>query len=198
MVRTKTRVPFRHCVRARAPGLDRDRIRKWYNGCGWRGAERVYNPFDILLLFRSREFGAWWFETGTPTFLVETLFRRRVSALSLDGMLGNGVLVPRPRPAPGSRNAYDGIAQAAGHVLVRPAHHHADTMDGKTMTVTPEAWTVIGTGVVIPIAIAASNRQLQTELNQVHAEIGQLRERMAKLEGLLEWLREAITGRKVA
>ena len=81
------------------------------------------------------------------------------------------------------------------------------------MTMTPEAWTAIGTGVVILIAIAASNRQLRsefrtelrqirselrTELNQVHAEIGQLRERMAKLEGLLEGLREAITGRKVA
>ena len=60
------------------------------------------------------------------------------------------------------------------------------------MVVTPEAWTVIGTGVVILIAIAASSRQLRSELrselNQVHAEIGQLRERMAKLEGLLEGL----------
>ena len=64
------------------------------------------------------------------------------------------------------------------------------------MAMTPEAWTVIGTGIVILIAIAASNRQLRAELNQVHAEIGQLRERMAKLEGLLEGLREAITGRK--
>ena len=69
---------------------------------------------------------------------------------------------------------------------------------GKTMAMTPEAWTVIGTGVVILIAIAASNRQIRSELNQVHAEIGQLLERMAKLEGLLEGLREAITGRKVS
>ena len=75
------------------PGLDRDRIREWYNGYGWRGEERVYNPFDILLLFRNREFGAWWFETGTPAFLVETLFKRRVSALSLDGMLGSAELL---------------------------------------------------------------------------------------------------------
>ena len=63
---------------------------------------------------------------------------------------------------------------------------------------TPEAWTVIGTGIVILVAIAASHRQLRIEMNQVHAEIGRLRERMAKLEGLLEGLREAITGRKVA
>ena len=75
------------------PSLDRDAIREWYNGYGWRGDERVYNPFDILLLFRNREFGAWWFETGTPAFLVETLFRRRVSALSLDGMLGSAELL---------------------------------------------------------------------------------------------------------
>ena len=78
-------------------------------------------------------------------------------------------------------------------------------MDGKMMTMTPEAWTVVGTGVVILIAIATSNRQLRGEINglrgemnRVHAEIGRLRERMAKLEGLLEGLREAITGRKVA
>ena len=70
---------------------------------------------------------------------------------------------------------------------------------------TPEAWTVIGTGVVILIAIAAFSRQLRGEMNGlrdqmngIHAEIGRLRERMAKLEGLLEGLREAITGRKVA
>ena len=75
------------------PGLDRDEVREWYNGYNWRGAERVYNPFDILLLFRNREFGAWWFETGTPSFLVETLFRRRVSSLDLDGMVGSDDLL---------------------------------------------------------------------------------------------------------
>ena len=66
------------------------------------------------------------------------------------------------------------------------------------MAMSPEAWTVIGTGIVILIAIAASHRQLRSELNQVNAGIGQLRERMAKLEGLLEGLREAITSREVA
>ena len=70
---------------------------------------------------------------------------------------------------------------------------------------TPEAWTVIGTGLVILIAIATSSRQLRGEMNslrgemkEIHGEIGRLRERMAKLEGLLEGLREAVTGRKAA
>ncbi|WP_366760197.1 AAA family ATPase [uncultured Thiodictyon sp.] len=56
-------------------GLDRDLIRRWYNGYNWTG-EAVYNPFDLLLLFQEREFRTWWFETGTPTFLVDLLTER--------------------------------------------------------------------------------------------------------------------------
>ena len=75
------------------PGLDRDEIRRWYNGYGWRGKEKVYNPFDILLLFRQREFKAHWFETGTPRFLIDTLLRRRVASPELDGMMGTDALL---------------------------------------------------------------------------------------------------------
>ena len=74
-------------------GLDRDQVRDWYNGYSWRGEEKVYNPFDILLLFDTREFAAHWFETGTPTFLVDTLFSRRIGSLALDGMLGSAELL---------------------------------------------------------------------------------------------------------
>ena len=74
-------------------GLDRARIREWYNGYRWRGEEKVYNPFDVLLLFDSREFRAHWFETGTPAFLVETLFERRISSVSLSEMVGTADLL---------------------------------------------------------------------------------------------------------
>jgi hypothetical protein len=56
-------------------GLDRDEIRRWYNGYNWTGTS-VYNPFDLLLLFKEREFRNYWFETGTPTFLVDLLSQR--------------------------------------------------------------------------------------------------------------------------
>ena len=69
-------------------GVDRERVREWYNGYNWRGADKVYNPYDVLLLLRRREFEAHWFETGTPAFLVDKLFERSVSSVSLDGMLG--------------------------------------------------------------------------------------------------------------
>ena len=74
-------------------GLDREQVREWYNGYGWRGNEKVYNPFDVLLLLRRREFEAHWFETGTPAFLVDTLFKRRVSSVSLSDMVGTGELL---------------------------------------------------------------------------------------------------------
>ena len=94
------------------PGWTASRIRDWYNwydGYNWRGAERVYNPFDILFLFDKREFGCYWFESGTPTFLVETLFRRRISSLSLDGMLtSSGTCFPRSTstPSPPRRSCF--------------------------------------------------------------------------------------------
>ena len=74
-------------------GLDRDEIRRRYNGYGWRGPERVCNPFDILLLFREREFRPYWFETGTPAFLVDLLARRGVDALSLEGRVADDTLL---------------------------------------------------------------------------------------------------------
>ena len=55
--------------------LDRDEIRRWYNGYNWTG-ETVYNPFDVLLLFQKRQFRPWWFETATPTFLIDLLSQR--------------------------------------------------------------------------------------------------------------------------
>ena len=115
---------------------------------------------------------------------------------------GSPVFEPRRSPTLRWQNADDSIAQGPSTLTGRLPYPHTDTTDGKATAMTPEAWTVIGTGVVILIAIAASNRQIRTELSQMHAEIGQLRERMTKLEGLLEGLieglREAITGRKVS
>ena len=71
---------------AELPGLDRDEIRDWYNGYNWRGDERVYNPYDILHLFRTRRFEAHWYRTGAPAFLVETLTRRGVDSTALENL----------------------------------------------------------------------------------------------------------------
>ena len=75
------------------PGLDRQAIRDWYDGYHWLGAEKVYNPYDVLLLFGTRRFDAHWLEPGTPTFLVRHLLDNRVSPPALDGLFASGDLL---------------------------------------------------------------------------------------------------------
>lgn len=38
-------------------------------------ADGVYNPFSVLNAFYKKEFGNYWFQTGTPTFLVKSLLK---------------------------------------------------------------------------------------------------------------------------
>ncbi len=64
-------------------GLDREKIKDWYNGYNWLG-ESVYNPFDVLLFFRNRKFRPYWFETGTPTFLIKLLWQKKTWVPGLD------------------------------------------------------------------------------------------------------------------
>ena len=35
--------------------------------------EGVYNPFCLLKCLKNKDFGSYWFESGTPSFLVKTL-----------------------------------------------------------------------------------------------------------------------------
>jgi hypothetical protein len=77
---------------AELDGLDREQIRHWYNGYNWTG-EAVYNPFDLLLLFQKRAFRPYWFETGTPTFLVDLLTERQTWLPELGRQLASEALL---------------------------------------------------------------------------------------------------------
>lgn len=48
-------------------------IKFWYNGYAYNPDIRLYNPFSLLNFFNGRHFGNFWFATGTPTFLVESI-----------------------------------------------------------------------------------------------------------------------------
>jgi hypothetical protein len=73
-------------------GLDRAQIRRWYNGYNWLGTS-VYNPFDLLLLFRRRVFKAWWMETGTPTFLTKLMVQENFFTPDLANLLADEALI---------------------------------------------------------------------------------------------------------
>jgi len=56
--------------------FDKNKVKEWYNGYAWLG-DSVYNPFDILLLFDKKMFKPYWFETATPTFLINMLVKNQ-------------------------------------------------------------------------------------------------------------------------
>ena len=51
-----------------------EQMTRQYDGYHFHpSAEGVYNPFSVLNAFYKKEFGNYWFQTGTPTFLVKSL-----------------------------------------------------------------------------------------------------------------------------
>jgi hypothetical protein len=54
--------------------VDRDELRLWYNGYNFLG-DKVYNPFDILLYLKNKQFKNYWCETGNPTFLIDLIWK---------------------------------------------------------------------------------------------------------------------------
>ena len=73
-------------------GLDREQVREWYNGYNWLGGS-VYNPLDVLQLFDRREFKNYWFETGTPTFLIDLISTQRVPTPNLSNRNSDDALL---------------------------------------------------------------------------------------------------------
>ena len=69
---------------------DRDQLRHWYNGYNFLSKKRVYNPYDILnFIDQSQSFGEFyfdnhWFETGTPTFVIDLIARDKLLAQQLE------------------------------------------------------------------------------------------------------------------
>ena len=52
------------------------RLREQYDGYHFvENGVGIYNPFSLLNTFQRLRFGSYWFETGTPTYLVELLQR---------------------------------------------------------------------------------------------------------------------------
>ena len=58
-------------------GARMDLVQLWYNGYSYLG-KKLYNPFDILLfLSNGKTFSNYWWQTGSPGFLIEILKRQR-------------------------------------------------------------------------------------------------------------------------
>ena len=63
-----------------------DRLRSEYDGYHFcENVSGIYNPFSVLSTLRKNRFGNYWFETGTPTYLVELLKKSDFQLDRIDG-----------------------------------------------------------------------------------------------------------------
>ena len=72
---------------AKANGLSREdaiaKLKEHYDGYHFSGiSPDVFNPYSILNCFAERKFGAYWFTSGTPTYLINMM--RKHGALPTD------------------------------------------------------------------------------------------------------------------
>lgn len=69
-------------------GVDRLKLQQWYNGYNFTGCttQNVYNPFDILLFLKNKTYKNYWFETGSPSFLLKLLISQCYSIPNLENL----------------------------------------------------------------------------------------------------------------
>ncbi len=81
-----------------------EKLARMYNGYHFcEDSIGVYNPFSLLNTFAKMKFGEYWFETGTPSFLVRYLQQGNynLAAISGDGISKSrlaGVNYANPEP----------------------------------------------------------------------------------------------------
>ena len=83
-------------------------LQKNYDGYHFhQDGEGIYNPFSLLNAFDKKEFGSYWFATGTPSFLIDKLKKSKFDIKEVtrgtvyaDGMALSDYRAENPDPIP--------------------------------------------------------------------------------------------------
>ena len=54
------------------------RLKNYYDGFSFDGVNRIYNPFSILSFFGTSEFRNYWYESGSPFFIVNWMQEHQI------------------------------------------------------------------------------------------------------------------------
>ena len=61
------------------------RLKMQYDGYHFtKESEEIYNPFSLLKSFQQQELANYWFDSGTPTFLIRQMQHYRTDIMSMD------------------------------------------------------------------------------------------------------------------
>ncbi|MDR1932159.1 MAG: ATP-binding protein [Spirochaetales bacterium] len=101
-------------------------MQKRYNGYHFSGvSEGVFNPFSVLNTFAKCSFGYYWFQTGTPTFLINQLkktdfdLREFAKSITLPGRAINDYRGDGGSPVP--------ILYQSGYLTIKAYNRQFDT-----------------------------------------------------------------------
>ena len=76
------------------------KLKQQYDGYRFsRQSPDIYNPFSLLKCFKQKDVSSFWFESGTPTFLIRQMQHFRTDITSLDGMEEPSSSFDRPTEA---------------------------------------------------------------------------------------------------
>lgn len=74
-------------------GADMSLVKEWYNGYNFL-ASPMYNPFDVLqFIAKGFQFRNYWFESGTPSFLIKMLAKNNYYIPDLSNIIANEALL---------------------------------------------------------------------------------------------------------
>ena len=62
-------------------------------------SEDIYNPYSLLSAFTNKKISNYWFETGTPTFLIQMMRKFRYNITSMDDIETTDYAINRPTEA---------------------------------------------------------------------------------------------------
>lgn len=117
------------CKMAETEGVGREiiveRLRQQYDGYRFSpSGDGIYNPFSILRAFSKMQMSDYWFASGTPGLLLDTLKRFDTDIMDIDGVEVMPSLFNQP--AESVNNAVS-IFYQSGYLTIKDYNPHLDT-----------------------------------------------------------------------
>ncbi len=101
------------------------KLKSQYDGYRFSGkSPDIYNPFSLLKCFNHKKIGHYWYESGTPTFLIRQMQQFRTDITSMDFIVSDALAFDRPTEA--MENALPLLYQS-GYLTIKDYDRETET-----------------------------------------------------------------------
>jgi hypothetical protein len=67
-----------------------DAVAYWYNGYSWNGIDKLYCPYSFLVFLKRQEFLSFWYDTGSPSLIINLFRSRQLDVFALEKIFISG------------------------------------------------------------------------------------------------------------